>query len=128
MNLIKYIAGIILMSVPLLAHPQEESVPFGTVVPLQVVCLKGGPSEMAKILMDRYNEQVAHAMNLSTAHTDIQMFISENKNNPSSTLFLYNGRLNQTCIFWTAKDALRTKPIKNLPAKSPEDESKKESI
>ena len=109
------------------AHSQEGQ-PFKTVIPLQVVCLNGGPKGMAEVLLERYNEQIVHGMNVSTLHQDIQMFISENKNNPSSTLFMYNSRLNQTCIFWTAKDVLKSKPTESLPAKSPEDDKNKQAI
>jgi len=109
------------------AYAQEVE-PFQTIIPLKVVCVKGGPQGMAKVLLERYNEQIVHGMNVSTMHQDIQMFIAENKNNPSSTLFMYNPKLNQTCIFWTAKDVLRTKPVESLPAKSPEDEVKKQAI
>ena len=50
---------------------------------------------------------------------DYEMYITENKNNPSSTVLLHNQDVNKTCIFWSAKDYLRTIETESLPAKQP---------
>ena len=96
--------------------------PFRTVIPMQVVCLPGAPGVpggMFELLLDKYNEQPVHALNLNMGSTSIQMYISENPNNPSSSVMLYSNRANQTCIFWTAEDFLRTIERESLPAKRP---------
>jgi len=100
-------------------YGQVTAVPFQTVIPITVVCTKGGPGTLIKILLDKYNEQVRYGMRVATKHQDIQMFIAENASNPSSSLFLYNERLNQTCLFWSARDTLKSTPIEELPAKQP---------
>ncbi len=101
----------------------DAATPFRTVIPMQVVCVQGGPEGMMQILLEKYNEKPVHAMDLSIEGISIQMFISENKNNPSSSVFLHSPRAGQTCIFWTAKDYLRTIETESLPAKTPEDKS-----
>ena len=94
---------------------------FKAVVSLQVLCSLGGPEILMKELLDGYNEKPVHAMDISTSSgLNIQMYITENKNNPSSTILLHNQNVNKTCIFWSAKDALRTLETESLPAKSPE--------
>jgi hypothetical protein len=73
-------------------------------------------------LLNSYNERPVHAMDLrSQGGVDIQMYITENKNNPSSSLLLHNRTVNQTCIFWTAEDTLKTIETESLPAKKPEE-------
>ena len=89
--LIKYIAGIILMSVPLLSHSVEKTVPFATV--------------------DR--------------PLPLFMIITENKNNPTSTIILGNPNLNMSCIFMTGKDFLLPTEADSLPAKQPSEEGPK---
>ena len=94
---------------------------FKAVVSLQVLCSLGGPEILMKELLDGYNEKPVHAMDISTSSgLNIQMYITENKNNPSSTILLHNQNVDKTCIFWSAKDALRTLETESLPAKSPE--------
>ena len=94
---------------------------FKAVVSLQVLCSLGGPEILMKELLDGYNEKPVHAMDISTSSgLNIQMYITENKNNPSSTVLLHNQNVNKTCIFWSAKDALKTLETESLPAKSPE--------
>ena len=62
-------------------------------------------------------------MNLSApGKTNIQMYITENRSNPSSTLLLHNKEVNKTCIFWSAEDYLRTIETESLPAKKPGDD------
>ena len=93
---------------------------FKAVVSLQVLCTMGGPEELMKELLDSYNEKPVHAMDISTSSgLNIQMYVTENKNNPSSTVLLHNQNVDKTCIFWSAKDTLRTIETESLPAKQP---------
>ena len=95
---------------------------FKAVVSLQVLCTMGGPEELMKELLDSYNEKPIHAMDISTSSgLNIQMYVTENKNNPSSTVLLHNQNVNKTCIFWSAKDTIKTLETESLPAKSPEE-------
>ena len=102
---------------------------FRTVVSLQVLCTKGSPELLMKQLLDDYNEKPVHAIDLSSSTTsvDIQLYVTENKNNPSSTFILHNNNVNQSCIFWAAEDYLRTLETESLPAKKPDEEIKLES-
>jgi len=98
----------------------EKAKVFKAAVSIQVICSLGGPEILMKELLDNYNEKPVHAMDISTpAGLNIQMYITENKNNPSSTVLLHNHNVNKTCIFWTAKDYIRTIETESLPAKSP---------
>jgi|TARA_R110002110_G_scaffold220714_2_gene434671 hypothetical protein len=107
----------------------EKPKMFRTVVTLQVLCTAGGPSLLFEELLDGYNEKPVHAMDVSNPRTGvhIQMYITENKNNPSSTLVLHNNTAKTSCIFWAAKDYLRTIETESLPAKEPDEEIKLES-
>jgi hypothetical protein len=97
---------------------------FQTVVSLKVLCSNGGPELLMEELLEGYNEKPVHAMDISTATgLNIQMYITENKNNPSSTVLLHNQNVNKTCIFWSAKDYIKTIEVESLPAKSPEDKT-----
>ena len=95
---------------------------YSTVVSVQVLCTKGGPELLMKLLLDDYNEKPVHAIDLSNARTgvNIQLYVTENKNNPSSTFILHNVRVDSACIFWAAKDYLRTLETESLPAKKPD--------
>jgi len=106
--------------------PAQAQIPglYRTVVSLQVLCSRGGPALIMEQLLDGYNERPVHAMNLrSQGGVDIQMYITENRNNPSSSLLLHNRTVNQTCIFWTAEDTLKTIETESLPAKKPEEKT-----
>ncbi len=94
---------------------------FRTVVSLQVLCTKGSPELLMKQLLDDYNEKPVHAIDLSNARTgvSIQLYVTENKNNPSSTFILHNTGIATSCIFWAAEDHLRTLETESLPAKKP---------
>jgi len=93
---------------------------FKSVVSIQVLCSLGGPEILMKELLDNYNEKPVHAMDISTSSgLNIVMYITENRNNPSSTVLLHNNNVNKTCIFWSAKDYIRTIETESLPAKSP---------
>ena len=93
---------------------------FQTTVSLKVLCSNGGPELLMQELLDGYNEKPVHAMDISTVTgLNIQMYITENKNNPTSTILLHNQNVNKTCIFWSARDYLRTLEVESLPAKMP---------
>jgi len=99
----------------------EKPQMFKAVVSLQVLCTLGGPEILMKELLDGYNEKPVHAMDISTSSgLNIQMYVTENKNNPSSTVLLHNQGVNKTCIFWSAKDTIKTIETESLPAKTPE--------
>ena len=94
---------------------------FKSVVSLQVLCTNGGPEILMKELLDSYNEKPVHALDVSTpTGLNIQMYITENKNNPSSTVLLHNQNVDKTCIFWSARDTIKTIETESLPAKTPE--------
>jgi hypothetical protein len=110
----------LLLAVSLSAQAVKPEM-FRTVVSLQVLCTKGGPELLMKQLLDDYNEKPVHAIDLSSSMTkvNIQMYVTENKNNPSSTFILHNNGTATTCIFWAAEDYLRTLETESLPAKKP---------
>ena len=111
------------------AAEAEKPDMFRTIVSLQVLCTKGSPELLMKQLLDDYNEKPVHAIDLSSSTTsvNIQLYVTENKNNPSSTFILHNNNVNQSCIFWAAADYLRTLETESLPAKKPDEEIKLES-
>ena len=91
--------------------------PFAQVVPMQVLCTKGGPEYLILELMEKYNEVPAYTMEISVDHPlPLAMIITENKNNPSSTVILANPNLNMSCIFMTSKDSLLATEAESLPA------------
>ena len=103
------------------AAAEEKPNIFKAVVSLQVLCTLGGPAELMEELLEGYNEKPVHGMDISTeSGLNIQMYITENKNNPSSTVLLHNQNVNKTCIFWSAKDTVKTIETESLPAKTPE--------
>ena len=113
------LAAWIAMFIPQVAQAEEPKV-FKSVVSIQVLCSLGGPEILMKELLDNYNEKPVHAMDISTSSgINIAMYITENRNNPSSTVLLHNNNVNKTCIFWSAKDYIRTIETESLPAKSP---------
>ena len=98
----------------------EKDAIFRSVVSIQVLCTSGGPEILMKKLLDSYNEKPVHAMDISTrSGLKIQMYITENRNNPSSTVLMHNHNINKTCIFWSANDYVRTIETESLPAKLP---------
>ena len=98
----------------------EEPKVFKAVVSLQVLCSFGGPEILMKELIDGYNEKPVYGLDVSTpSGLNIQMYITENRNNPSSTILMHNQSVNKTCIFWSAKDYIRAIETESLPAKSP---------
>ena len=101
----------------------EQPKVFQSVVSLKVLCTSGGPEILMEKLIEGYNEKPVHAMDISTiSGLNIQMYITENKNNPTSTVLLHNQSVDKTCIFWSARDYLRTLEVESLPAKTPMDE------
>ncbi len=115
----------IAMLVPQAADAAKEK-PFAQIVPMQVLCTKGGPEYLILELMEKYNEVPAYTMQISVDHPlPLAMIITENKNNPSSTVLLANPNLGVSCIFMTAKDSLLATEAKSLPAKQPSDEDSK---
>ena len=99
--------------------------PFATIVPMQVLCTKGGPEYLILELMEKYNEVPAYTMEISVDRPlPLFMIITENKNNPSSTIILGNPNLNVSCIFMTAKDSLLPTEAESLPTKQPDPEEK----
>ena len=117
----KALLGALLLVASLSVQAELKNVYKG-VVSLQVLCTPGGPEELMEELLESYNEKPVHAMDISTVSgLNIQMYITENKNNPTSTVLLHNKNVDKTCIFWSARDYLRTLEVESLPAKTPMD-------
>ena len=112
-----------------LVTPEAQAVkdkPFAQIVPMQVLCTKGGPEYLILELMEKYNEVPAYTMQISVDHPlPLAMIITENKNNPSSTVILANPNLDMSCIFMTSKDSLLATEAESLPAKQPSDKDSK---
>ena len=124
MKYLKKSLGKILL-ISLISFPTYATEPFSTVVPMQVLCTKGGPEYLILELMQKYNEVPAYTMEITVDRPlPLFMIITENKNNPSSTIILGNPNLNMSCIFMTAKDALLPTESESLPAKQPNPEEK----
>ena len=100
--------------------------PFAQVVSMQVLCTKGGPEYLILELLEKYNEVPAYTMKITVDRPlPLFMIITENKNNPSSTIILGNPNLNMSCIFMTAKDSLLATEAESFPAKQPSEEGPK---
>ena len=100
--------------------------PYATVVPMQVLCTQGGPEYLILELMEKYNEVPAYTIEISVDRPlPLAMIITENKNNPTSTIILANPNLNMSCIFMTAKDTLLGTEAESLAAKQPEESGPK---
>jgi uncharacterized protein YpuA (DUF1002 family) len=120
MDKMRTILAVLLLMFSVGAASEEKKV-FQAVVSLKVLCTLGGPETLMEELLNGYNEKPVHAMDISTVTgLNIQMYITENKNNPSSTVLLHNQNVDKTCIFWSAKDYIRTLETESLPAKTPE--------
>ena len=101
----------------------SKTEPFATIVPMKVLCTKGGPEYLILELMEKYNEVPAYTVQISVDRPlPLFMIITENKNNPSSTIILGNPNLNVSCVFMTAKDVLLPTEAESLPAKQPDPE------
>jgi hypothetical protein len=116
----KKLLGAILLAVCFSAQAEKPDM-FRTIVSLQVLCTKGSPDLLMRQLLDDYNEKPVHAIDLSSVNNNvnIQLYVTENKNNPSSTFILHNNNISRSCIFWAAEDYLRTLETESLPAKIP---------
>ena len=120
------VAIILLWALFTFSSQAEASKPFAQVVSMQVLCTQGGPEYLILELMEKYNEVPAYTMQISVDHPlPLAMIITENKNNPSSTVILANPNLGMSCIFMTAKDSLLATEAESLPAKQPSDEDSK---
>jgi hypothetical protein len=120
----KILLGALLLVASLSVQAELPNV-FQSVVSLKVLCTSGGPERLMEKLLEGYNEKPVHAMDISTTSgISIQMYITENKNNPTSTVLLHNQSVDKTCIFWSARDYLRTLEVESLPAKTPKYEEK----
>jgi hypothetical protein len=107
--------------------PVQAAKPFRTVIPVKVICMAGGPEGMLEILLEKYNERMVAGMDLTMSGGKIHMYIAQNKNNPSASVFLHSERANagagQTCLFWGAKDWLHIIETESLPAKRPSEDT-----
>lgn len=116
-------AIIILWALFTFGSEAQASKPFAQVVSMQVLCTKGGPEYLILELMEKYNEVPAYTMEITVDRPlPLAMIITENKNNPTSTVILANPNLGISCVFMTAKDALMATEAQSLPAKQPEPE------
>ena len=97
--------------------------PYRTVIQIQVICVAGGPASMFEILLEKFNERMVAGMSLTVRGQNIHMYISENKNNPSASVFLHSEGAGQTCLFWGAKDFLHIIEAESLPAKRPSEDT-----
>jgi hypothetical protein len=113
----KIALGSFLLSLSLNVNAEDPAF-FRTIAPIQAICTMGGPGAIIEELLEKYNEKPVHALMVTPT---IQMYIAQNCNNPSSTLFLYNSKVNQTCIFWSAEACLKSIETESLPAKMPEE-------
>ena len=79
---------------------------------------------MLEILLEKYNERMVAGMELTMSGGKIRMYIAENKNNPSASVFLHSSGANQTCLFWASStDWLHIIETESLPAKKPSSET-----
>ena len=109
---------------PLSVFAAKEQ-PFAQMIPMQVLCTKGGPEYLILELMEKYNEVPAYTMKISVDKPlPLFLIITENKNNPTSSIILGNPNLNMSCIFMTAKDTLLPTEAESLPAKTFDEEKK----
>ena len=119
------IAILVLWAALTFSTDTKAEAPFTQVIPLQILCTKGGPEEMIMRLNERVNEIPKYMMRLKTQRPEsLTMIIMENKNNPSATVLLVNPNLDVTCIFFTADDYLHKSEAQDLPAKQIENDKK----
>ena len=120
------LAILALWAIFMFTEEAEAAEPYATVVPMQVLCTQGGPEYLILELMEKYNEVPAYTIEISVDRPlPLAMIITENKNNPTSTIILANPNLNMSCIFMTAKDTLLGTEAESLPAKQPEESGPK---
>ena len=98
---------------------------FPQIVPLRALCVSGSPEPLLMKLLEKYNEVPKYTMQLTVdSPKPILMIVTENENNPSSTVLLVNPNLNLSCVFYTAKDTLKDTGAKSLPEKMPLEDGK----
>lgn len=98
---------------------------FPQVIPMRTLCVHGSPEPLLAKLLEEYNEVPKHFMEISVDSPNaVVMIVTENANNPSSTIVMVNKNLNLSCVFFTAKDVLKDSGAKSLPKKMPEEEGK----
>ena len=79
---------------------------------------------MFAILLEKYNERMVAGMRAMIGGKKITMYISENRNNPSASVFLHSSGANQTCLFFaSSSDFLHIIEAESLPAKTPGEET-----
>ena len=111
------VAIILLWALFTFSSQAEASKPFAQIINMQVLCTQGGPEYLILELMEKYNEVPAYTMEITVDRPlPLAMIITENKNNPTSTVILANPNLGVSCIFMTATEA------QSLPAKQPDPE------
>lgn len=100
--------------------PAVQAEVYQQIIPMRVLCTQGGPSFLLEQLRDNYNEQVRYSMEISVdSGYPVGLLITENSNNPSSSILMVNSNLNMSCIFYTSKDVLKDAGGESLPAKQP---------
>ena len=98
---------------------------FPQIVPLRALCVSGSPEPLLMKLLEKYNEVPKYTMQLTVdSPKPILMIVTENENNPSSTVLLVNPNLDLSCVFYTAKDTLKDTGAKSLPEKMPLEDGK----
>ena len=104
----------------------QASAPFPQIIPMRTLCVHGGPEPLLIKLKEQYNEVPKWSMEISVASPlPVVMILTENKNNPSSTVLLVNANLNMSCVFFTSKDHLKDNGADtDLPPKQPLEEGK----
>ena len=104
----------------------QASAPFPQIIPMRTLCVYGGPEPLLMKLKEQYNEVPKWSMEISVdSPLPIQMIVTENKSNPSSTVLMVNGNLNMSCVFFTSKDHLKDNGADtDLPPKQPLEEGK----
>ena len=94
--------------------------PFAQIIPMRVLCVKGGPEPLLIKLINSYNEVPRYSMKIEVqTGFPVGLIITENTNNPSSTVVLVNSNLNMSCIFLTSKDTLKDNGAQSFPEKKP---------
>jgi len=98
---------------------------FPQVIPMRTLCVNGSPEPLLAKLKDQYNEVPKYSMEISVdSPLPVFMMITENANNPSSTIIMINPNLNLSCVFFTSQDVVKDNGVKSLPKKLPEEEGK----
>ena len=101
---------------------------FPQIIPMRTLCVHGSPEPLLMKLLEQYNEVPKYTMEVSVdSKKPVLMIVTENKNNGdrgTSTILMVNPTLNLSCVFFTAKDALKDTGAKSLPEKMPLEDGK----